>query len=119
MSARGRSGVLRHNVKPRSKLQYRLVIIRLIEEYVCDPVANASHLDEIEELQYRLATSRSIDRLTRHRLEWADTWTPSIAASGRTLTCSGPAGYPIEVSARSIPERRPHSASAFGGADAE
>lgn len=84
MSARGRSGVLRSKVKPRSKLQYRLAIIRLIKEYVCDPVANASHLYRIEELQYRLATSRSIDRLTRHRLEWADTWTPPVTPAMQT-----------------------------------
>jgi hypothetical protein len=95
MSARGRSGLLRYNVKPRSKLQYRLAIIRLIEEYARDPVANASRLDEIEELQHQLATSRLIDRLTRHRLEWVDTWTPPIALSVQPFCFSEIGGPPV------------------------
>ena len=95
MSARGRSGLLRYTFTPRSKLQYRLAIIRLIEEYVRDPAANASHLDELAELQHQLATSRTIDRLTRHRLEWVDTWTPPIAPSVRAATCSEATGHPM------------------------
>lgn len=94
MSARGRSGLLRHNPRPRSKLQYRLAILRLIEKHAHDPVANATHLDAIEELQARLASSRTIDRLTRHRLEWVDTWAPPGVSSAHPLTFTEIAGPP-------------------------